>query len=251
MLLYWFLLGFLFFSLSKSKLGKYLLPLLPALFVVLAYWISEIQKEKEKVFVWLMEIPFKIFSVLLFSLAIILLFTLGAFLPRFKAFSIVISLFWATMAIYLYRRADQQKWLHLFFAFIVLWIGSTLLTLPRALPFINQYKSARPMAQRIKTILQAYPQKKWVIYGIFRSAFIFYSGHFCLRMDRTDVEKGLAKKDFQLRFREFLEKNPQAFVLTDGHFSTLFPKDIPKRKTLILQRKVGSRLWKFYLFHER
>ena len=78
--LWWFIIVFLFFSVSKTKLLTYILPLFPALSVILAVWFHHVFEEKSNLKDLVVGLGvFFLFSLITFYLCIT---NLSVFLPR-------------------------------------------------------------------------------------------------------------------------------------------------------------------------
>jgi len=151
----WFVTVFVFFSLSKSKISYYLLPLLPSLALLVGYYLSVlIADEDPQGMHWRWTVG------VLYLLTCVLGLT-GAALP-FVVYKLEKGLFlWAlaagaglaagSIAMFVFLRGRQLE--RFFFSLLAVLFGMSVIASAGVLPYLNKYKSPRPIGEVIRSSL--------------------------------------------------------------------------------------------------
>jgi hypothetical protein len=213
-LLVWFAVIFIFFSISKGKRGLYLLPLFPAVSLMVGKFWDDLISASTGSFRegW--------FSVSLHLLTGLILIA-GAAIPwvvwtRFPAYllhSLPFTFLWVGGAFALFVLNRLRKRAALFFLIVVIVGGGSFYTFRVAFPAVNPYKSARFISQEITSRIQ--PGEKLAIFGGFITApYNFYTGIVpILEIERVEELDRLLQSEERvfclLKLRDFmlLEKN--------------------------------------------
>ncbi|RME03332.1 MAG: hypothetical protein D6805_06870, partial [Planctomycetota bacterium] len=258
-LLLWITLTFAFFSASQSKQAKYLMPILPPISILLAQACVELSQQKPTT-KWL-SLPSWILSTLFLLLGLI---TLTAtyirpelfqnygktkwqkYLPLLQKILSQIylpSLLFLLLASILIYTLLKQKYVLYFFIATSGILPLKIAIFSTVFPPINPYKSTRNFAKKINEIIP--PQTPWCMYGIYRSGFVYYSRRFCTRLDAPHMEDQPNRwQIIQQQLQHFLDKNPNAFVLTLQHFyQQKIPTSLRSQLLPVHQQQVGSKHW--------
>lgn len=153
----WFTATFLFFSASKSKIAYYLLPLLPSLALFIGSYLSALlllEQRQGNHWRWTGGILYLLASILGLSgaLAPIVVYKLekGLF-----AWSILWAVIFISGALCMFLSL-QRKWFEaLLFSMLALWLGTSLVASVGILPYLDGYKSPRPLGEFIRFHLTA------------------------------------------------------------------------------------------------
>lgn len=190
-LLSWFLGMFFFFSISQAKQGKYLLPLLPSLALIVGKFWADILSEKESLpYKWGLTVPAALFSIAMLSGSAIVPWVLHNRYPEFSGlFTPVSTLSGLSGCVVLLASLYGKR--KVVFACLVV---TVVLLASYANLFvqqeINHYKSARPFCQEAVRIVKG---RDLGIYGIFyhqMGPYLFYTGK---KMKVLGDEEGLIK----------------------------------------------------------
>ncbi len=205
----WFVVIFIFFSFSKGKRGLYLLPLFPAVSLMVGKWWDEFLSASIKDFHhrWF-SIPLRIFSGLLLGLGVGIPWVVSTRFPSYLPYSLPVAFLFVGGGIALFILHRFRYRAALFFLIVGIMAGGFFYTLRVVFPLINPYKSARFISQEITSRIQ--PGEKLVIYGDFVTApYNYYTGIVPI----MEIEKReellsflqLGEKVFcLLKFRDFL-----------------------------------------------
>ena len=153
----WFGSILVFFSLSKSKISYYLLPLLPSLALLAGcYFHALITAGEHQGAHWQWTAKFLYLLACLFGL-------MGMALP-FAAFKIEPALFsWALLAAVVFIAGSLGMWIFLrrrqvgYFlsGVLVVLLATSLIASARVFPYLDKYKSPRPIGEAIRSRLPA------------------------------------------------------------------------------------------------
>ncbi len=164
----WFVLGFLFFSLSKAKRELYLLPLYPSASLLVGACLGNGVT---------LRTLFKITGILLLTTAA----CLWAFLPKAKAYlpnalegAVFLSLLCAvggTLVLLFTRKAQYEKGT---FAIALTGFALYMYLVFHVLPQINPYKSWRPFSEKVLHVMER--GDKLAVYRLQGAELNFYTG---------------------------------------------------------------------------
>ena len=226
----WFAVIFIFFSFSKGKRGLYLLPLFPAVSLIVGKWWDEFLSASIKYFHhrWF-SIPLRIFSGLLLSLGVGILWVVSTRFPSYLPYSLPIAFlfFGGSIALFILHRFRYRA--AVFFLIAGIMASGFFYTLGVAFPLINPYKSARFISQEITSRIQ--PGEKLAIYGDFVTApYNYYTGIVPI----LELEK-------REEFIRFLQSEKRVFCLLKFRdFSQIQVMEGRPKFELIARRKVGG-----------
>ncbi len=226
----WFVVIFIFFSFSKGKRGLYLLPLFPAVSLMVGRWwddflSSSISNFNDRWF----SIPLWIFSGLLFGLGVSIPWVVSMKFPSYLLYSLPITLLFAGGAIALFILHRFRDRAAIFFLIVGIMGGGVFYAQRVIFPIINPYKSARFISQEITSRIQ--PGERLAIYGDFVIApYNYYTGIIPI----LEIEK----RD---EFIRFLQSEKRVFCLLKfrdyAQFQTMEGRP---RVELIARRNVGD-----------
>ena len=153
----WFAAIFIFFSISKSKIAYYLLPLLPSLALLVGCYLRALITDKET-----QGMHWRLTAGFLYLLVCLLGIT-GAVLPV-VVYKLERALFlWAllsaavlvggSVSMFVFLRRKQLE--HCFFSFLAVTLGVSLIASVGILPHIDNYKSPRALGEAVRSHLPA------------------------------------------------------------------------------------------------
>ncbi len=162
----WFIVVFIFFSFSKGKRGLYLLPLFPAVSLMVGKWwddyiSSSIRNLHHRWFT----IPYHILMGLLLGLGVGLPWVVSTRFPNYLIYSLPIGFILVGGSIGLFILYHLRYRAAIFFLIVGIMAGGFFYTLRVVFPLINPYKSARFISQEITSRIQ--PGEKVAFYGDF------------------------------------------------------------------------------------
>ena len=256
-LIVWFISIFFFFSFSKGKRPIYLLPLYPAVSIMVgSLWDNYIssQNRDSKREVWV-SFPIYVLVVLLFltgivfySIPIAAHFSMDhtsklvgtilkgaqmgakylSYVPYKSLVLFILLPFGSSILLFL---AHRLKYKSTVFLLIVVTVGITFFYGTRFIfPMIDPYKSARFLSQEIRQTVK--PGEKLAMYGGFAiGPYNFYTGIVpILDIDNDD------------EMVTFFRSKERVFCLIQNHeYEALKKKDLGIPLNLIIQRKVGGK----------
>lgn len=226
----WFGVIFIFFSFSKGKRGLYLLPLFPAVSLMVGKWWDDYMSEpiKDLHHRW-SSIPLRIFSGLLLGLGVGIPWVVSTRFPSYLPYSLPIAFlfFGGSIALFILHRFRYRA--AVFFLIVGIMASGFFYILRVAFPLINPYKSARFISQEITSRIQ--PGERLVIYGDFVIApYNYYTGIVPI----LEIEKREELLNFlQLGERVFCLMKFRDFLLLQNN------KDKPD-VNVIARRQVGG-----------
>ena len=226
----WFAAIFLFFSLSKSKIAYYLLPLLPSLAILAGRYCSVVTSSRD-----LRGVHWRCTKILLYVFSAVLM--IGGLALPFVTYRLEHGLFgWAiplsivlvigsgATIFFVYRKRP-------FFCFSVLMttvIVVAALAGIGVLPYLDKYKSPRPIAEFIKARVPA--DVPVYIYQSTMADFNFYSGR-----ERIPVV-GSAQEIESLQKRD-----REAYLLINE--KDLSEIAVNRSQQVAMQQRIGDRTW--------
>lgn len=226
----WFVVIFIFFSFSKGKRGLYLLPLFPAVSVMVSKWWDDyISLSIKNLHHRWFTIPFHIFTGLLLGLGVGVPWVVSTRFPFYLSYSLPVALLFVGGGIALFILHQFKHRAALFFLIVGIMTGGFFYTLRVVFPAINPYKSARFISQEITSRIQ--PGERLVVYGDFVIApYNYYTGIVPI----VEIEK----REELIRF---LQSEQRVFCLMKYRDFEEFQKreGRPKIK-LIARRNVGG-----------
>ena len=164
LLLTWFLVIFLFFSISKGKRGLYLLPLYPAVSIMIGkLWNDLISTAMDHFRSGWISIPLYGFMGLALIAGAAIPWVISMKFPTYLAYSIPIAFLMVgcSLAIFVCNRFRMEG--AIFFLVVGMMAGGFFYTLRVVFPLVNPYKSARFICQEVTSRIQ--PAEKLVLYG--------------------------------------------------------------------------------------
>ena len=175
-LLAWFFVIFLFFSLSKGKRGLYLLPLYPAVSIMIGkLWDDFISTSMDHFRHEWISFPLYGFMGLALMAGAAIPWVISTKFPSYLPYSLPIAFLMVggSLAIFVLNRFRMQG--AIFFLLIGMMAGGFFYTLRVVFPLVNPYKSARFICQEITSRIQ--PAEKLALYGGFGAGpYNYYTG---------------------------------------------------------------------------
>jgi len=172
----WFLVVFLFFSISKGKRGLYLLPLFPAASVLVGkLWDDYIASSFESFRCKWVTIPLYGWMGLTLILGAVLPWVVSMKFPSYLHYSLPIALLLIGGALSLFFLNRIKYCAGLFFLIVGMMAIGSFYTERMVFPLVNHYKSARFISREIISRIQ--PGEKVGLYGGFGTGpYNFYTG---------------------------------------------------------------------------
>jgi 4-amino-4-deoxy-L-arabinose transferase-like glycosyltransferase len=205
----WFLVVLLFFSMSDTKRDLYLLPLLPTLALLVANYLDAITGAKlpqDSLLRWVATGCFAIIGVSGIALPI------AAWVVRGDAFqatllsSVALAVGGICTALFIWRRVPLKALTSVAAMMVAIVISVTY----RIFPYLEQFKSDRPLSQTIKRIVP--PSAPLYVYADTMNDFNYYSEREVIPVIRssTQVEKlpGFSETSFLLIKERDLKRVP-------------------------------------------
>jgi 4-amino-4-deoxy-L-arabinose transferase-like glycosyltransferase len=229
-LLLWFIVIFIFFSLSKGKRGIYLLPLYPAASIMVGkLWDDLISSSMEHFRNEWISFPLYLFLGLALLAGAAIPWAVSMSFPSHLPYSLPIAFLFVggSLAMFVLLRFKYHG--AIFFLLIGIVGGGFFYTLRVVFPLVNPYKSARFISQEITSRIQ--PGERVGLYRDFVSApYNYYTGI-------VPIE-GLEKKEDLINF---LRSSERVFCLFKFKYFTQFQTWEGRPEVqLIARRKVGG-----------
>jgi 4-amino-4-deoxy-L-arabinose transferase-like glycosyltransferase len=205
----WFLVVFLFFSISKGKRGLYLLPLFPATSILVGkLWDDYISSSfKSFRYEWI-TFPLYGWMALALILSAVLPWVVSKEFPSYFPYSLPMALFLVGGGLLLFFFNRMKYRMGLFFLIVGMVAIGFFYTERMVFPLVNPYKSARFISWEITSRIQ--PGGKVALYGGFGTGpYNFYTGIVPILELRTkeDLVRFLNSQErvfCLLKFRDFL-----------------------------------------------
>jgi 4-amino-4-deoxy-L-arabinose transferase-like glycosyltransferase len=226
----WFAVIFIFFSFSKGKRGLYLLPLFPAVSLMVGKWWGDFLSASINHFHhrWF-SIPFRIFSGLLLALGVGIPWMVSTKFPSTLLYSLPITFLFVGGVITLFILHRLRYRAAIFFLIVGIMAGGFFYAQRVVFPIINTNKSARFISQEVTSRIQ--PGERLAVFGDFVIApYSFYTGIVpILEIERKEELIG------------FLQSGERAFCFLKFRDYDQFQKMEEKPSTqLIVRRNVGG-----------
>jgi 4-amino-4-deoxy-L-arabinose transferase-like glycosyltransferase len=251
--LIWFFTIFIFFSLSGTKLLTYVLPLFPALGLIMGrLWFDYIENE-ESVSKKGMLISAGILLVVVLVLAYFFVFQFNALMPRdAKVLSLgnlkiyaAVALSGGAIASFIFLLTDKR--IFAFGSIIVTMLLLGFIGLYGIVPKVN-YAAQGHLNKLIKLSMDyADGESQIITYGLVKPSIVFYT-----RKRINHIEP-----DEEALLQEYLDTPERIFILTRvrnldklSNFSDVYTIDIGRRFALVTNKKVDERIKKLLLTEE-
>jgi len=228
----WFAVIFIFFSFSKGKRGLYLLPLFPAVSLLVGKWWDDYISESIKNLHhrWF-TIPFHIFMGFLLGVGVGIPWMIAAKFPSYLPYSLPIAFLFVggSIALFILHRFRHRA--AIFFLIVGIMGGGVFYAQRVIFPIINPYKSARFISQEITSRIQ--PGERLAIYGDFVIApYNYYTG--IIPILEIEIEK-------REEFIRFLQSEKRVFCLMKFRdLSQIQVMEGRPKYELIARRNVGG-----------
>ncbi len=196
-LVIWIVVVFLFFSLSKTKLPHYILPLFPPSSILIAkFWAKEARTFLKP----------SLFILLGISILLILMpISLFWIKPNFATKSLVIN-FAILVAGTLFAALSHLKVKRIFSSLVITMLCFALFFSLKSVPEVNSFRIIAPLAKLVEK--RAGPSDLVFSFRYFEPSMVFYSKHFVKRVDSlSELEEGakrgekifcfIRKKDYE------------------------------------------------------
>jgi 4-amino-4-deoxy-L-arabinose transferase-like glycosyltransferase len=229
-LLVWFVVIFLFFSLSKGKRELYLLPLYPAASLAIGgLWDDFISGRTGRFRQEWITFPLYGLTGLVFIAGAAIPWGVWLRLPSYLAYSLPMAFLMVGGSVAMFVLCRSKNYAAILFLIVGLMAGGFFYTSKVIFPLVNPYKSARYLSQEIKARIQ--PEEKLGIYGDLGSGpYNFYTEIVPI----LDLEK---KEDLF----HFLQSPGRVFCLLPFRdFYSLQAMEEWSRVQLIARRKTGN-----------
>jgi 4-amino-4-deoxy-L-arabinose transferase-like glycosyltransferase len=172
----WFVSIFLFFSLSKGKRAVYLLPLYPAVSMMVGKLWDDLVSRPMEGFrnVWI-AIPLYLFMGLTFISGAVIPWVISMKFPSYLPYGLPVAFLLVGGSLVLFVLYRFRNYVAILFLLIGMTAGGYFYTSRVIFPLVNQYKSARFVCQEIMSRIQ--PGEKLAIYGGFVTGpYNYYTG---------------------------------------------------------------------------
>ncbi len=226
----WFAVIFIFFSISKGKRGLYLLPLFPAVSLMVGRWWDDYISASIKGlhYRWV-TIPFYIFMGLLLGLGVGIPWVASTKFSAYLSYSLPIAFLFVggSIALLILHRFRRQA--AVFFLIVGIMAGGFFYMQRVVFPMINSYKSARFISEEVNSRIQ--PGEKLAIYGIpVIAPYNYYTGILPI----LEIEK-------REEFIRFLQSEQRVFCLLKfRNFAQFQAMENKPKMELIARRNVGG-----------
>jgi len=226
----WFIFIFLFFTLSKGKRGLYLLPLFPAVSLMIGKLWEDFISFSMRHFrnEWIILPLYVLMGVILVG-GVAMPWMISVKFPSYFSYSLPIAFLLVGVAVSLFVFNRFKYYGAIFFLLIGLMAGGFFYALRVVFPLVNPFKSARFICEEITSRIQ--PGEKLAIYGDFEPGpFNFYTGIVPIRV--FEEEEALFN---------FLRSPERVFCLLKSRDFLKFERIEGKPEVqLIVRRKIGD-----------
>ncbi|MCX8116825.1 MAG: glycosyltransferase family 39 protein [Desulfobacterota bacterium] len=229
-LLVWFAVIFLFFSLSKGKRGLYLLPLFPAVSLMVGkFWEDYISGSVRNLHPRWFTIPFHILLGLLLGLGVGVLYVVSTKFDSYLYHSLPVGFLFIGGSLALFLLCRFGKRLALLLLIVGIMGGTIFYTQSVIFPALNPFKSARFISEEVTSRIR--PGEKLAVYGIpVIAPYSYYTGIVPIlelhkREDLLRLFQSTERVFCLLKYREFAQMQGK--------------EGMPEMK-VIARRKVGG-----------
>ncbi len=226
----WFVVIFLFFSLSKGKRELYLLPLYPAASLMVGKFLDDFLLNVVAPFIrrWV-TIPLYGWMAVLLLAGAALPWVLLKKLPSYFAYSLPMAFLLVGGSISMFLLSRSKKYTASFFLVIGIAAGVFFYTLGVVFPMVNPYKSGRYISQEIMSRLQT-GERVGLFGGFGTGPYNFYTGV-------VPIEE-MEKKEELFRFLQSAQRVFCILKLRD--FKVLQSMEEKPSFQLLSERRVGN-----------
>jgi 4-amino-4-deoxy-L-arabinose transferase-like glycosyltransferase len=226
--LVWFTVIFTFFSLSKSKRDLYLLPVFPAVSLMVGkFWDDFISHPLDRY--WHRWIIFPLFGIVGFGLiaGVALPYVASIKFPSYLPYILPVAVMSAGFSIALLIFCRFKNYRAILLLLIGMMVGGSFYASRVILPAVNPHVSARLMSEEIKSRIQ--PGDKLATYrGIGVDPYNYYTGIVPIPMIHTEAA-----------LLDFVRSSERVFCLLRlSDFSELFNREGKPKVVLIARRRV-------------
>jgi len=175
-LLCWTVPAFIFFSISVGKRALYLLPLFPAMAVLIARSVLDLMESEHSIWRRRTGLVWAVALLLAAAGPLALRFSKypEAWSPSLLAFSVCAAVF-GLVTLCRWARTDMKQ-LHTLIA--AHFAGLAIIAALAVFPVVNQFKSARQFCQPVRLLAESGAQFNLYSVGFSREEYVFYSHHF-------------------------------------------------------------------------
>lgn len=198
--LVWFAVVFIFFSIVSGKRDIYVLPLYPTAALLTAWFLNEfIEQFRDRQFKKIGYYPCYIMCGLSLASGVLLPVAVYKVFPQYTTLTIPFTVILLIGGIILLRLIRYTRIIPFLFTLIfTIFIIFNLSTL-KAIPVLNQYKSAKEICDKANSVMK--PGNKLAMYNFFNAPYLFYTNR-----NHVEVIHGLDS------LREFLNSNERVFL---------------------------------------
>ena len=196
----WFVVVFIFFSIVSGKRDIYVLPLYPAAALITAWFLNEfVEQFREKRFKRIGYYPCYLLSAITLILGIFSPIVVYKLFPQYTSSTIPFVIILLLGGVLMFRFARHARIIPFLFTIIfVIFFAFNIGTL-KAIPILNQYKSAKEICDKANSIMK--PEDKLVMYNFFRDPYLFYTNR-----NHIEVLHGIDE------LRRFMNSNERVFL---------------------------------------
>ena len=196
----WVAVVFIFFSIVSGKRDIYVLPLYPAAALITAWFLNEfVEQFREKHFKRIGYYPCYILCGITLALSILLPIAVYKLFPQYTSSTIPFVAILLFGGLVMLRFVRYARIIPFLFALIfIIFFAFTIGTL-KAIPILNQYKSAKEICDNANSVMK--PGEKLAIYDFFRDPYLFYTNR-----NHIEVLRGIDE------LRRFLDSNERVFL---------------------------------------
>lgn len=226
----WFTATFLFFSASKSKIAYYLVPLLPSLALFIGSYLGALllpEQRQGNHWRWTGGFLYLLASILALA---------GALMPvvvyKLEKGLFVWSILWAVIfvsgALCMLLSLQRKQFEALLFSMLALWLGTSLVASVGVLPYLDTYKSPRPLGEFIRSHLTA--ESPVYVFKSTMADFNYYA-----RRETIPVVKSVDD------VTRFTLPGRNSYLLVDD--KDLKQLKFDARFTVVTEHQIGERKW--------
>ncbi len=225
-LLSWFLFTVVFFSIPSGKRGLYILPMYPAISILVASKLYQFKEER-----WLKPAIIAISLAVFLISSIILFYGFDKFNTSWEYFTLSTLPFLIAFAIIFVNRKNRVKALNYIVVpgFLMFYLFSTVNTL--LFPYLNKRNSMRFFVQEYSKYLD---KNSKVAICQFRSAHVLYGNRNLVEFPYQDEEDNIDL------FVKYLRETPHSFGIISKHWCEKL-KNMGLPVVVLLEKKVGNK----------
>ncbi|MEW5818927.1 MAG: glycosyltransferase family 39 protein [Cyanobacteriota bacterium] len=234
--LLWFIIIFTFFSLSGTKLLTYILPLFPALSLIVGYlWYEYLEKEDSVRDIYML-ISCGVLVLIFLVVSYLFVFQFYSLMPRdakvlnLGSISVYAALVLSLGSIIVFIFIFLKKKIFAFSSMIIMMIAIALVALYGIVPKVNY--AAQGHLNQLINVANNYPDGKHdiITYGLVKPSIVFYTQRKIHHVEDSDEK--LFKKYLntserifiitRVKYLDQLSKNPNVYIINSGRRFALF-----------------------------